>query len=200
MSDSSSQTVGQLPSSDGNSSRFPAILTRLAWGLWLLSLAAVTGRLWAGEPWRLGEVFVVDGLTVVLWTTVTFFSGIVHSYARRYLSGTDGRRRFFRRVFAFTLVVMVLVAANALVVFVGAWLVMGLVMARLIGHADFPQATAAAQVSRRYFLASAGLLGGTLGVLWWHTGATTVTGVAKTVGALPSPVVLVAATGLVLSA
>ena len=200
MSDHTSQTVGQLPSPGGDPSRLPAILTRLAWGLWLVSLGAVAGRLWTGEPWRLGEILAVDGLTVVLWATVTFFSGIVHSYARRYTAETDGRRRFFRRVFAFTLVVMVLVAAEALVVFAGAWLAMGLVMARLIGHADFPQATAAARISRRYFLASAGLLGGALGVLWWHTGATTVTGVARTVGTLPSPVVVVAATGLVLAA
>jgi NAD(P)H-quinone oxidoreductase subunit 5 len=146
----------------------------------------------------------VDGLTVVMWLTVTFFSGIVHSYSRRYMAGTRDIDRFFGHTFAFTLVVMVLVAAAHLAVFWVAWLGMGLVMAGLVGHVEgWPQAQAAAGLARRYFLASSAAVAVALVALWWHTGATTVSGVASAVGAAgtaPATAVLVAAGALLLAA
>lgn len=75
-----------------------------------------------------GGLFAVDGLTVVLWTTVTLFSAIVQRYSRRYMAGSQRIEAFFGRVFAFTLFVLVLAAADHLAVFVGAWLAMGLVI------------------------------------------------------------------------
>jgi NAD(P)H-quinone oxidoreductase subunit 5 len=179
----------------------PAALTRAVWLLWIASLAALVVRLRAGGPLRVGPL-AVDGLTVVMWVTVTFFGGIVLSYSRRYMAGTHAMDGFFARVAAFTLVVMVLVAADSLALFGVAWLAMGLLMAGLIGHAEeWPQAQAAAALSRRYFLASGALLAVALGALWWQTGATTVSGVAAAVGSAPgSDVVLVAAGALVLAA
>jgi len=177
----------------------PAVLTVLVWLLWAASLGALAAQFWRGEPWELGPV-VVDGLTVVMWTAVTFFSGVVHSYSRRYMAGTRTIDLFFARVFAFTLIVMVLVAADSLPAFGAAWLAMGLVMADLIGHVEgWPQAQAAAALARRYFLASSALLAAGLGTLWWHTGAATVSGVASAVGS-PSPAVLAAAGALLLAA
>jgi NAD(P)H-quinone oxidoreductase subunit 5 len=194
-------TVGQLPEPANEQSRLPGTLTRLVWLLWVASLGALavpflgTGRL------ELAGVVAVDGLTAVLWVTVTFFSGIVHSYSRRYMAGSRNVDRFFGRVFAFTLVVMVLVAADSLLLFATAWLAMGLVMAGLVGHvAGWPQAQAAAALARRYFLASSALLAGALAVLWWTTGATTVSGVASAVETVPSAAVLVAAGALALAA
>jgi NAD(P)H-quinone oxidoreductase subunit 5 len=154
-----------------------------------------------GGPWRLGQLFVVDGLTVVMWATVTFFSGIVHSYSRRYMAGDEGIDRFFARVFGFTLIVATLVAANHLAVFWAAWVAMGLVMAGLIGHArGWPQARAAAALARRYFLGGAALLAAALATLWWTTGTTTVAGVPAGVDAASSEVVLAVAGTLVLAA
>jgi NAD(P)H-quinone oxidoreductase subunit 5 len=194
-------TVGQLPTPGGVGSRVPATLTRLVWLLWVASLVALAARFRSGETWTLAGVFVVDGLTVVMWATVTFFGGIVHSYSRRFMAGSGAIDRFFGRAFAFTLVVMVLVAADHLLVFGAAWLAMGLVMADLIGFArGWPQARAAASLARRYFLASSALLAVALVTLWWHTGATTVSGVASTLGAAPPWVVLFAAGALLLAA
>jgi NAD(P)H-quinone oxidoreductase subunit 5 len=194
-------TVGQLPSPTGAGSRVPAVLTRLVWLLWIVSLGALAAQLQRGEPWELAGLVVVDGLTVVMWVTVTVFSGIVHSYSRRYMAGSRTVDRFFGRVFAFTLIVTVLVAADSLVLFGTAWLAMGLVMADLIGHVEgWPQARAAATLARRYFIASSALLGVALVTLWWHTGTGTVSGVASGVETLPSPVVLFAAGALLLAA
>jgi NAD(P)H-quinone oxidoreductase subunit 5 len=146
-------------------------------------------------------VLAVDGLTVVMWATVTFFSAIVHSYSRRYMAGSRAVDRFFGRVFAFTVIVMVLVAADSLVLFWTAWLAMGLVMADLIGFVrGWPQASAAASLARRYFLASSASLAVALATLWWDTGVTTVSGVASGLAAASGTVVLFVAGALLLTA
>ena len=193
--------MGQLPTPAGGGSRVPATLTWLVWLLWLASSAALVAFARGVGAWDLAGVAVVDGLTVVMWVTVTFFSGIVHSYSRRYMAGDQSRNRFFGRVFAFTLVVMVLVAADSLALFVAAWLAMGLLMAGLIGHVrEWPQAQTAATVARRYFLAGGALVAAALAALWWATGATTVSGVASAVGTAPPSVVVFAAGALLLAA
>ncbi|WP_255198528.1 proton-conducting transporter transmembrane domain-containing protein [Halorarius litoreus] len=197
----SQPVVGQLPSPSRSDSRVPAVFTRLVWLLWVASLGALGVFLLRGSPWELGGLVAVDGLTIVMWVTVTFFSGIVHSYSRRYMAGSRTINGFFVRIFVYTLVVMVLVAADNLVLFGAAWLAMGLVMADLIGHiSGWKQAQAAGSLARRHFVASSALVAVALGTLWWHTGVTTVSGIASTVGATPSTLVLVAAGALLLAA
>jgi NAD(P)H-quinone oxidoreductase subunit 5 len=193
-------TVGQLPTPETEDARVPTVLTTVVWVLWVASCGALAAHVWTGESWRMAGLVSVDGLTVVLWAAVTFFSGLVHSYSRRYMAGNRALDRFFGRVFAFTLVVMVLVAADNLLVFGLAWLAMGLVMADLVGHVEgWPQAQAAASLGRRYFLASSALLAAALVTLWVYTGAATVSGVASA-GVSSSPVVLFAAGLLLLAA
>ncbi|MEF8820372.1 MAG: proton-conducting transporter membrane subunit [Haloferacaceae archaeon] len=193
-------TVGPLPNATAQSRRVPRALTRLAWLLWAASLAVLVGFVRADGPWTWGP-FVVDGLTVLLWTVATFFGAVVHSYARRYVTGDPGADRFFVGVFGFTLAVAVLVAADSLALFVAAWVAMGLAMADLIGHAEgWPQARAAARRSRRSFLAGGALLAVACAALWWGTGATTVSGVAGAAATLPTAPWLVAAGALLLAA
>jgi NAD(P)H-quinone oxidoreductase subunit 5 len=178
----------------------PAALTRLAWLLWVASLGVLGGFLLRGGGWELPGVARVDGLTVLLWVVATFLSGLVHSYARRYMAGHGRVDRFFGRTFAFTLAVVVLVAADSLLLFALAWLAMGLVMAGLVGHVQgWPQARAAGSLARRYFLAGAALVALAGVLLWVHTGATTVSGVTAAVEG-SSPLVLAAAGALVLAA
>ncbi|RLM88830.1 oxidoreductase [Halobellus sp. Atlit-38R] len=196
-----STTVGQLSTPTNGDSRVPATLTRLVWVLWIVSLGVLAVRFRGGGGWEIAGLVAVDGLTAVMWVTVTFFSGIVHSYSRRYLAGSRTIDRFFGRVFAFTLAVMLLVAADHLALFGLAWLAMGLLMADLIGHVEgWPQAQAAASLARRYFLASSALLTIALAALWWDTGATTVSGLASSVAGASSTVVLLAAGALILAA
>ncbi len=193
--------VGQLPNPQADESRVAATLTRLAWALWVASLGVLAAHVWTGETWSVAGALRVDGLTVVLWTAVTFFSGVVHSYSRRYMAGSRAIGRFFSRVFGFTLAVMVLVAADSLALFAAAWLLLGLAMADLVGTAEeWPQAQAAASVARRYFLAGSALVALALAALWWQTGATTVSGVTASISAPASPVVLLAAGALLLAA
>ncbi len=178
----------------------PGALTWLVWSLFAASLAALVARVRFGGPWEVPAVVAVDGLTVLMWVVVTFFSGIVHSYSRRYMAGSAHETDFFLAVFGFTAAVMGLVAADHVALFAALWLAMGLLMAELIGTVDgWPQARAAARVARRSFLASSALLGVALAALWWATGATTVSGIVAADG-LGGPVWVVAAAALVLAA
>jgi len=193
-----SPTVGQLPSTEASSPLAPATLTRLVWALWVASLGLLVVR--PGGGWTFPGV-AVDGLTVLMWVVVTFFSGIVHSYSRRYMAGSAHLGRFFHRLFAFTLVVMTLVAADHIALFALAWLGMGLVMADLIGIVrGWPQAQAAKRLARRYFVASGAILAGVLALLAWATGATTVSGIGAEASTLSTPVWAVAVCGLLLVA
>jgi NAD(P)H-quinone oxidoreductase subunit 5 len=195
------KTVGQLPGSNRPTPRLPAALTRFVWLLWLVSLCAVGVRLAGGGDWELSGLVVVDGLTLVMWVVVTFFSGIVHSYSRRYMAGSEHLTRFFTRLFAFTVVVMGLVAADHVAGFWLAWLVMGLVMADLVGTVrGWPQAQTAASYAWRYFLASSLFLGIALVTLSQATDATTVSGILAAVETVPETTLAVALGSLLLAA
>ena len=198
---SSTTTVGSLPDTAAESPFVPAALTWLVWSLCAASIATVAIRVRTGGTWEIPGIVAIDGLTVLMWVVVTFFSGIVHSYSRRYMAGSAHETRFVVAVFGFTTVVMGLVAADHLALFALLWLAMGLLMADLIGTASgWGQAQAAAAVARRYFLASGALLTIGLSALWWTTGATTVSGVAAAADTLGGPLWLVAAAALVLAA
>ncbi len=187
------QTVGQLPGASQEGPRTPVVLTRLVWGLWIGSVAALVFQFTSGTTWTGFGALAVDGLTVLMWTVVTFFSGIVHSYSRRYMRGSRTVRLFFGRIFGFTLVVMVLVMADHVVLFTLAWLTMGLIMADLIGHVDgWPQARAAGALARRYFAGGSVLVGAGFGTLWYARGITAVSEIPVALTG-SSPAVVIAA-------
>ena len=198
---SSKPTVGALPDTTAESPFVPVVLTWLTWSLFAASVGVLVARVRVGATWEVPGLVAVDGLTVLLWVVVTFFSGIVHSYSRRYMAGSAHKTRFFLAVFGFTATVMALVAADHVALFGLLWLTMGLVMAQLIGvTGGWKQAQAAKTVARKYFLASSALLGVALAALWWATGATTISGIGAATDSLSGPVWLVAAGALVLAA
>jgi len=163
----------------------PSILTRLTWALFALSIGAVAVHGLSGEVWTFGAVLRVDGLTLVMSLVITFVSGIVHSFARRYMAGSRHLDRFYVRLFGLTLIVLLLTAADHLVLFAGAWTAMGWVLADLIGHIrGWKQAQAAARRARWSFLGGSALLAAGLTVLALSTEATTISGVLRRLDAL----------------
>jgi NAD(P)H-quinone oxidoreductase subunit 5 len=171
------------------------------WSLFAASIAVLIARIQFGDVWEIPGLVAIDGLTVLIWVVVTFFSGIVHSYSRRYMAGSTDKTRFFLATFGFTTVVMALVAADHVLLFGFLWVAMGLVMAELIGtNRGWKQAQAATAVARTYFIASSELLAVALTALWWATGTTTVSGIGAAADTLGGPVWLVAAGALVLAA
>lgn len=193
--------VGALPDTTVDSPSVPVVLTWLVWLSFAASVAVLIARFRFDGAWGLPGVVAIDGLTTLMWVVVTFFSGIVHSYSRRYMAGNGHETAFFAIMFGFTVIVMGLVAADHLALFTLLWLAMGLSMAKLIGiKSGWKQAQAAATVARNYFIASSALLGVALATLWWTTGATTVSGIAAASGTLGGPLWLLAAGSLVLAA
>jgi NAD(P)H-quinone oxidoreductase subunit 5 len=194
-------TIAPLPAPSKARDRVPAVLTSLVWLGFLASVALLAVRGRSGQAWELAALLRIDGLTVVMWVAVTFVSGVVHSFSRRYMDGSKVQGQFFRRIFGFTLVVGLLIAADNLAVFTTAWLLMGLLMAALIGSADgWPQAQAAGALARRYFLASTAVLAGGLALLWSQTGATSVSDTVGTLSTVDPTVLAVAGGALVVAA
>ncbi len=170
----------------------PLLLTRLTWLLFVLSLGALV---WSPDPdWAHGTVLHVDGLTRLMAVVTTFFSGIIQSFARRYMAGAKRLNSFYGRIFALTFIVILMTAANHLVLFVGAWTAMGWLLADLIGHVrGWPQARAAARFARWHFLASSALVAGALALLGVQAGTTTIDGVLSSLPSLSSSTVALAA-------
>jgi NADH:ubiquinone oxidoreductase subunit 5 (chain L)/Multisubunit Na+/H+ antiporter, MnhA subunit len=165
--------------------QIPVRLTQTMWTLWILSISALVFWIWRGGTfaitldvktgWIPTQLFNVDGVTLIIWVAATFFSGIVHSYSRRYLVGEQHQDRFFIFAFGFTLAVLVLVAANHIALFTVSWMTMGLLMAALIGHVrGWSQAQTAASFARRYFLISGTFVAVAGGILWWTADVVTI--------------------------
>lgn len=150
--------------------------TRFTWMLFAVSLGALGLHATAGldtafEPW-----LRIDGLTLIMATVVTFVSGIVHSFAHRYMEGSQHAGRFYTRLLMLTLVVLLLTAADHLALFAVSWAVMGWLLADLIGLLrGWPQAQAAARRARWSFLGGSALLAAALGLLASQTGTATIT-------------------------
>ncbi|EMA31718.1 proton-conducting transporter transmembrane domain-containing protein [Halobiforma nitratireducens] len=182
----------------------PAIPRASTWTVWTLfvcSVAVLALTALRGLEWGLPGLAVVDGLTAVMWVVVTFFSGIVHSYSRRYMAGDSGVVRFFVQILAFTLVVMALTAADHIALFATMWLAMGLLMASLIGHdRDWAQARAAGALAAKYFLASTALLSIGLAALVSATGTMSISGVLAAVDGVSTTVAVAAVAAILLAA
>ncbi len=179
----------------------PLLLTRFMWTLFALSVAALAAHAAVGIDGALGTLLRVDGLTLVMAVVITFVSGIIHSFARRYMAGSHHLKRFYGRLLALTLVVLLVTAANHLALFTGGWAVMGWLLADLIGTIrGWPQAQAAARRARWTFLGGSVLLAGAFAVLVQPTGATTITGVLDALTSVSTGRVATAASLLVAAA
>lgn len=182
-------------------SAVPVVSTTLVWTLFVGSVVLVAAATWFSIELAAEPLVRIDGLTKVMWLAVTFFSGIIQSFSRRYMAANRDVDLFFARIMLFTIVVMLLVAANHVVLFLLLWTLMGLLMAELIGHVRaWPQAQAAKRLSRRYFLGGSGLVGIGLLALSAGTGAATISGILASVDSLPQSTLLLGAAPILLGA
>lgn len=166
-----------------------ALSTRLVWMLFAVSLGALGVHATAGLDAAWGSLLRIDGLTLIMATVVTFVSGIVHSYARRYMDGSLHQLRFYGRLLALTLVVLLLTAANHLALFAACWAFMGWLLADLIGLIrGWPQAQAAARRARWSFLGGSALLAVALGLIAGYTETATISEALSRTDMLPTSV------------
>ncbi|MDQ5909154.1 MAG: NADH-quinone oxidoreductase subunit [Pseudomonadota bacterium] len=113
----------------------------------LLSLVVLRHHVFDGAPaynesvytWmvvegiRLEIGFLVDNLTAVMISTVTFVSLMVHIYTIGYMHDDDGYQRFFSYIALFTFAMLMLVMANNFLQLFFGWEGVGLVSYLLIG-------------------------------------------------------------------
>ena len=85
------------------------------------------------EGIRLEVGFLVDSLTAVMITTVSFVSLMVHIYTIGYMHDDDGYQRFFSYIALFTFAMLMLVMANNFLQLFFGWEGVGLVSYLLIG-------------------------------------------------------------------
>jgi len=77
--------------------------------------------------------FLIDQLTVLMMTVVTFVSLLVHIYSIRYMEGDPGVQRFFCYMSLFTFGMLSLVLANNFLLLFFGWETVGVVSYLLIG-------------------------------------------------------------------
>jgi NAD(P)H-quinone oxidoreductase subunit 5 len=177
-----------------NTPIIPKIVPSVLWLLFAGNLIYLILNFAHFQEWHLGSVLRINGFTLLIWTTVTFFSAIVSTYAGNYLTGFRYHSRFMILCLAFTLSVMLLVMSNHVVLLIFSWLIMGIFMSQLIGiDRNWGEAREALKFTQKYFFT--GTLFLTVGVLLlaFYTNQFTVTELSLAVNDVPLWLLMISA-------
>ncbi|WP_417511619.1 NADH-quinone oxidoreductase subunit L [Methylophaga sp.] len=109
--------------------------------VWVLKLVTVDGLTYNDTVYQwlqagslqLQVGFMIDALSAVMMTVVTFVSLMVHIYTIGYMQDDDGYCRFFSYISLFTFAMLMLVMANNFMQLFFGWEAVGLVSYLLIG-------------------------------------------------------------------
>ena len=161
-------------------------ITFLIWLLFVGNFAYLVANFDSMPQWTLGSALQINGFTMLIWTTVSFFSAIVSSYAGKYLEGVRFQSRFMIRCLGFTLSVMLLVAANHILLLIFSWLIMGVFMSQLIGiDKKWGEAREASKFTLKYFITGTLFLSLGLLMLAFSSNQFTISGLSMIVAELP---------------
>ncbi|NEV93977.1 pesticidal protein Cry28Aa [Psychroflexus sp. YR1-1] len=126
------------------------------WILFLTSLSALIFYRIYSPDWEYLDIFRINGFTLLIWTTVLFFSSIVSSYSKNYLTGFQYQKRFSLLSIGFTSSVLLFVMSNHVLALLISWFAMGYFMAKLIGvNKSWGEARQAETFSLKYFVSGA---------------------------------------------
>ena len=172
----------------------PKLATPLLWLLFFYSVGLLIYHQVKNVEWNFKEIFIINGFTLLIWVTVTFFSAIVSSYSKSYLKGFKYHQRFTLLSLSFTLSVMVFVISNHIVPFLISWLIMGLIMSCLIGvNSDWGEARESAKFAQKFFLAGTILLSLAVLVLSFYSNQFTINGIVNNLKKTPQYILLITA-------
>lgn len=176
------------------------LVTTLLWLLFVGNLMYLILNFSSMPEWSLGNVLRINGFTILIWTTVTFFSAIVCSYAQNYLKGFRFQSQFMILSLGFTLSVMLLVLSNHILLLLFSWLIMGIFMSQLIGvDKNWGEAREASKFTQRYFLTGTFFLAFGLLLLALYTELFTISELSMVVDELP-PYLLISSSLCVIAA
>lgn len=170
------------------------LVTYLLWFLFIGNLTYLILNFSNMPVWKFENILKINGFTILIWSTVTFFSAVVSSYATSYLTGFRYYSKFMILCLTFTLSVMLLVMSNHIFLLLFSWSMMGVLMSQLIGiDKTWGEATEASKFILKYFLTGTLFLSIALLLLAFSSDQFTVTGLAKTVNDLPTYITMIAA-------
>jgi len=151
--------------------------------------------------WRYENLLRVNGFTVLIWTTVTFFGALVSAYAANYLKGFRYHSKFMLLCIGFTVSVMLFVASNHVALLLTSWLVMGVFMAQLIGvDSQWGEAQQASRFSQKYFLSGSLFLSVGVLLLAFQSNAYTVSGIVASLDGIPMYILSIAVVCIITAA
>lgn len=177
------------------------ILIPLTWMLFLGSLALLVFYFSDFPSWSFGELFQINGFSIVIWTVVAFFSAIVQMYATNYMKGFKWKPQFLLYCLAFSFSVMLFVISNHVALMVLFWLLMGLIMAKLIGiDSEWKEAQNASRFARLNYLGGALFFGIAMVLLSYSTGAITKTEILANLEIIPKWISTIAALCIIIAA
>jgi NAD(P)H-quinone oxidoreductase subunit 5 len=170
------------------------LVTSLLWLLFIGNVLYLIFNFFSMPDWSWKSILRINGFTILIWTTVTFFSAIISSYAGNYLKGFRYHSRFMVLCLGFTLSVMLLVMSNHIVLLLFNWLMMGIFMSRLIGiDKTWGEAREASRFAQKYFLTGTFFL--TLGLLLlaFNSQQFTISGLSSAVTDVPLWILMISA-------
>ncbi|MEO5910983.1 MAG: proton-conducting transporter membrane subunit [Pelobium sp.] len=124
--------------------------------LWLLffgNAMLLTLNFGKTQNWSYANIIYINSFTLLIWTTVTFFSAILNTYGNYYLTGFKYHQKFVALSIGFTFSVMLFVASNHIALLIISWFAMGVFMSNLIGiDSRWMEAQEARKFAQKYFL------------------------------------------------
>lgn len=169
----------------------PRVVTGVLWIVFLSNLTYLTLNFNSVPQWQYENLFLINGFTILMWTSVSFFGAIVSSFAKNYLTGFKYHSRFMLLSLSFTFFVMLLVMSNHILLLLFSWVMMGIIMSLLIGvDKDWGEAREASKFTRKYFISGSFFLAVGLAILAFSSGEYTVTGLTQVMADLPFYVTL----------
>jgi NAD(P)H-quinone oxidoreductase subunit 5 len=177
------------------------ILIPLTWLMFFTNVALIIYYYSDFPSWNFGEIFQINGFSIVIWTVVTFFSSVVQMYASNYMKGFKKKPKFLILCLAFSLSVMLFVIANNVIFLVLFWLLMGLIMAGLIGiDSEWKEAQHASKFARYNYLGGTFFLALAAWILVYSSGSYTIDGILASLGSIPQWMSTLAALCIIIAA
>jgi len=170
------------------------LVTLVLWLLFIGNAAYLIINFNNMPAWSLESILQINGFTLLIWTTVTFFSAIVSSYAANYLTGFRYHSKFMMLCLGFTLSVMLLVMSNHVALLLFSWLIMGIFMSQLIGiDKNWGEAREALKFTQKYFLTGTLFLTAGVLLLAFYTNQFTLTELSSAVSEVPRWILMISA-------
>jgi len=170
------------------------LVSSLLWLLFIANVLYLIFNFFSMPEWSWKSIFRINGFTILIWTTVTFFSAFIGSYAGNYLKGFRYHSRFMLLCLGFTFSVMLLVMSNHIGLLLFNWLMMGIFMSQLIGiDKRWGEAREASSFAQKYFLLGTFFLTIGLLLLAFNSQQYTISGLSSAVTDIPLWILMISA-------